>query len=226
MILKESSKMIDVNGQQSPLVQFWKRMSASLASSNGSVQFREREFPGYLNLRGKPCDGAFVGGARASLGCDLPLTPNTVTSVGNLAVLWLGTDEWLIVTALGDQERVSDSLRKELATESCSVTDVTSGYTTLELSGPYAESTLAKGCSVDLELCEFPLGRCLQTQLAKASVAIWRLDRPVFRLIVRRNFAEYMALWIEDAAQEFGFAAICAAPPLSRAEESEVAVRT
>ena len=50
---------------------------------------------------------------------------------------------------------------------------------------------------------------CTQTHLAKAGVLIrHRGDSPSFDLMVRRSFADYVATWLKDAAEEYGVAVI------------------
>lgn len=223
MIRKGNFKLTEnMEGQESPLIQFWKQRKSVVAPSDAAVQFRERAFLGYLNLRGDPNDPVFLDSVRSILGCDLPVVPNTSKSFADLTVLWLGPDEWLIVTSRGDEERVSDALRRGLANQVFSLTDVTSGYTLLTLSGPRLQETLAKGCTIDLDAREFHVGNCVQTHIGKAIVAIWHSRVGSFELVVRRSFAEYLALWLEDAAREFGFTAI--EDSLSHRGEKEVAV--
>jgi sarcosine oxidase subunit gamma len=200
--------MHDIQNQESPLIQFWKRPRASQQASQIGVQLQELGLAGFVNVRGNPACAGFLEGAQSALGIALPLAPNSIDAARKLGLLRLGPDEWLITTPPGQEHRITASLREQLADQICSVTDVTSGFTTLELSGPEAEITLAKGCSVDLDLVAFPVGRCLQTNVAKTNVIILRVENGLFFLIVRRNFAEYLAVWIEQAGQEFGFAAI------------------
>jgi sarcosine oxidase subunit gamma len=218
--------MDDIANQESPLAQFWKRIRPSESNSSSSVELRELGFVGYVNLRGDPADPIFLESTHSVLSVGLPLTPNTTALAGDLVVLWLGPDEWLIVTPWGEAHRILNSLRQALATQVSAVNDLTSGYTTLILSGPRVEDTLLKGCGVDLNLRKFVVGSCSQTHIAKAHVAMWRSSDAVFHLIVRRSFAEYLALWIADAAEEFGLTAIRVANITLTVQEVAVAVET
>ena len=66
---------------------------------------------------------------------------------------------------------------------------------------------LAKGCPLDLHPRAFDVGQCAQSHLAKAPILIRQLDRePSFEIVVRRSFADYFWLWLEDAAAEYGLA--------------------
>ena len=49
------------------------------------------------------------------------------------------------------------------------------------------------------------MGACAQTRLAKAPVLVRRLDDGgAYEIVVRRSFADYLWLWLEDAAAEYG----------------------
>ena len=131
----------------------------------------------------------FLAAVAGALGFDLPETPNTATG----QALWLGPDEWLLVS---DKDRTGP-LEAALAGQHCAVVDVSEARAVLELSGPGATEVLAAGCRLDLE----PLrpGSCAQTALARAHVLLEPRAGGVWRLYVGRSFAAYARAWIEDA---------------------------
>ena len=198
----------DGTGRQSPLSAFF-ATAAGDPADGAAVVITERPFLGHLNLRGDPGDGRFTGAAAGVLGFALPTKPNTTVGEGGLLALWLGPDEWLVVTPPDVQARLADSLEAALQGVHASVTDVTGGQTVITLSGPSARDVLAKGCPLDLHPSVFGPGDCAQTLLAKANVTMRCVDdSPSFELIVRRSFAEYAALWLHDAALEYGCAVV------------------
>jgi len=76
----------------------------------------------------------------------------------------------------------------------------------LELSGDKARALLLKGCPLDLHPSVFKPGQCAQSVLGKTSVTLWQIaDAPVYRMIVRRSFADYLGHWLIDAAREFQY---------------------
>ena len=116
-----------------------------------------------------------------------------------------GPDEWLLLTAPGREISLTDRLRNALKTVHSAITDVTSGHTVIRLAGTNARDVLAKGCTVDIHPRVFRCGQCAQTRVAKAGVILLPVDEaPVFDIIVRRSFAEYLAMWLADAAREYG----------------------
>ncbi len=50
----------------------------------------------------------------------------------------------------------------------------------------------------------FAPGHCAQSGLAKARILLRQIDAtPRFEVFVERSHAEYLWLWLKDAAQEF-----------------------
>ena len=201
--------MFDEIRRESPLVQCLTAERTGWQSPTADVELRERAFLGHLNLRGDPTDQAFLNAVKGVLGFGLPLEPNTVAKNDDLAALWLGPDEWLVLTPPDQQSGLAQALLDTLGDLHSAVTDVTGGQTVVNLSGARVRDVLSKGCTLDLHPRAFGAGRCAQTLLAKAMVTVRQLDEsPSFDLIVRRSFADYLAHWIEDAAQEYGLAVI------------------
>ncbi|MEI2385174.1 sarcosine oxidase subunit gamma family protein [Breoghania sp. JC706] len=171
----------------------------------GPLSLREMPVPGQINLRGKASDPAFAGAAAKVLGCGLPVAANTVATGGDISVLWLGPDEWLVLSAPGAEGGLSVSLIEALAGQHCAVTDVTGNRALFRLSGAPARDVLAKGCSLDLHPSKFAPGQCAQTLLARSGIILSQIDdAPSFDILPRRSFAEYTWLWLEDAMAEWG----------------------
>lgn len=191
--------MADLFQQQSPLVQI------DLGEAKASApQIREIPFLGYLNLRGKPENTAFLAAVLIVLGCEPPIEPNTMVESGDTRVYWLGPDEWLVITPTGQQGQVQAELQKALDGVFSSVVDNSSGLTLVEVTGENAGALLATDCPLDLHPRVFKPGQCAQTRLAKANMTIAPLrNGDGFEVIVRRSFADYLLSWMQDAAVAF-----------------------
>lgn len=189
---------------QSPLVLARRLDHANAAPGDAGVHLGESPFLGYLNLRGDPQSAEFLGGVRGILGLDLPLRPNTMVQGDALTALWLGPDEWLIVTSPDVQSDLQWKLETALSGQHVAITDVSSGLTLISVVGPRMREVLAMGMTLDLHSRVFLPGQCAQTLLAKAGVTVW-LANNAFQIIVRRSFADYLWRWLEDAAWEVGF---------------------
>ncbi len=165
-----------------------------------------REDLAIVNLRGDPADAAFVAGAAAALGLALPLAPCTSTADAAMRVIWAGPDEWFVIGAPGQADALTDALRTALADTHHAVTDVSSGYTVLRLSGAATREVLAQGCPIDLHSRAFGPSACAGSLFFKASVWLWRVgsDGDSFELLVRRSFMGYVGLMLQRCTAECG----------------------
>ncbi len=191
--------MSDLFQQESPLVQI------ELGEPKGSApRIEEKPFNGYINLRGKSDNTGFSAGVLKVLGIEAPTEANTVIDAGDNRIYWLGPDEWLIVTPAGQQDRLKSDLLAALKGVFSSVVDNSSGLTMIHVTGENAAALLATDCPLDLHPREFKPGQCAQTRLAKAGMTISPLaDASGFEVIIRRSFADYLLLWLQDAAVAF-----------------------
>jgi len=177
------------------------------AGGEDCVKVEIRADLGHINLRGSPANPEFLTTVARVLQQELPLAANTMTT-GDHRVYWLGPDEWQIVTAIDGSDGLVTQISEALAGLHASVFDLCGGQVGLQLSGPRVRDVLAKACTLDLAPAEFSLGACAQSGLAKANMLIGLVDDvgPVFELVVRRSFADYVLRWLQHAATEYGVA--------------------
>ncbi len=194
------------------------RATEAVAELEVGVLMGERPYRGLVNLRGPAGDKTFDSAVQEALGVALPSEPNTTagtTGEGDLRVFWLGPDEWWVVTP-GDGPAMADKLRAALAGQKAAVTDVSESRTCIHISGARARDLLSKGCPLDLHPRVFSAGRCAQSLCAKAMITLHQVaddsddgdeasgSGPVYDVYVLNSFAEYLWLWLEDAAREYG----------------------
>ena len=190
--------------RRSPLAGAADRLAAVTRASGGAVRLAELPFLAQVNVR-LDAKGAAADAVGLALGLSLPLEPNTVVRAGELTVLWLGPDEWLVVGAPDTQRDLEQRIRAAAGDEHVSVTDVSAQRTILLVSGARARDLLAHGCPLDLHPRAFGPGRCAQTMLARAQVVVVARDEPGagFWVLVRSSFAGYLTDWLLDAAAEY-----------------------
>lgn len=168
-----------------------------------TVLIAELPLSGALDLRLDPRDGAALAAARECLGYELP-KPNASAQAADLAVLWLGPDEWLVVTPDGSQAALAVRLRSALSNRHAAVTDVSDARATFDVSGPCSRDLLRKGCAVDLHPREFTTGHSVVTALGRVRVILRQTaELPAYRVWVDRSNADYLWSWLSDAALEF-----------------------
>jgi sarcosine oxidase subunit gamma len=177
--------------------------------AEAGVVMAERPFRGMVNLRGNARSKNFTTSFQETMGFALPTKALTSASHREVTALWMSPDEWLIVTP-GNGPGMESTLRQAFGDQHVSLADVGDNYTVVEVSGAKARDVLAKGCPLDLHPREWPAGKVGGSLVSKANVVIHRSDdgddeaNPRFDLYVRRSFAEYLWLWLEDAAKEYG----------------------
>jgi sarcosine oxidase subunit gamma len=173
-----------------------------LAALPAGVQVRELPLLVQLDLRLDPAGPAGDAVAQV-LGVPVPQQACTAVTAGEVSVLWLGPDEWLVVAPV-DRTDLLDALQAAVAGHGA-VVDVSAQRTTISLSGPRARDLLAHGCSADLHPRVAAGGTCLQTLLALAGVILVVRDDTAssFWLLVRSSFARYLADWIVDVCTEY-----------------------
>lgn len=179
---------------------------SSIATDSSVLAVTELPFLGYINIRGSSDDAKFIVATQKILGVSLPTIANTFIENNADTILWLGPNEWLLVTP---QENVLDlvtKLKTELGDTFSAINDVSGGNTILELSGEKAQALLTKGCPLDLHDSVFSAGQCAQTVIAKTGMTLWKKQsdgKLIYKLIVRRSFSDYLGLWLLDAAKEY-----------------------
>lgn len=177
------------------------------SAANGQLRITELGHLGYVNLRGDPADAAFLASVRTVLSVDLPVAPNTVAEGGVHVALWLGPNEWLIVTKPLAERGTANVLRQALSGHFAAVTEVGGGMTCLRIEGAPTRALLERECPLDLHLRALPVGRCAQTHFAKAPVLLRRLGGDCMEVYVRRSFADYVWALVTDLGAEFGIVA-------------------
>ena len=151
-------------------------------------------------VRGRP---DVAEAAAAALGFPLPTEVCRAATGGDLAALWLGPDEWLVVGAQLRQEALGAALEEALSTVPHSIVDVGHRNVGFTVSGPKAAFVLNHGCPLDLDIEAFPVGMCTRTVLAKIEIVLWRVGADAFRFECWRSFAPYALAFLEEARREF-----------------------
>ncbi|MFJ9743381.1 sarcosine oxidase subunit gamma [Streptomyces sp. NPDC101166] len=189
---------------RSPLSGAADRLAAATRASRGTIRLAELPFLTQLDVRLDP-KGAAADAVGLALGLPLPLEPDTVVRAGELTVLWLGPDEWLLVGPPGGARELESRIRQAAGEEPVSVTDVSAQRTTVLVAGAGARDLLAHGCSLDLHPRVFGAGRSAQTTLGRTQVGLVAREEPSagFWVLVRSSFAGYLADWLLDAATEY-----------------------
>ncbi|CAD5110063.1 sarcosine oxidase subunit gamma [Zestomonas carbonaria] len=190
---------------ESPLFHAGLDELAGKGKRQAGVSLREKKLLGHLVLRGDAKDPAFAGGVHKALGLELPVALTLVAS-GETSLQWLAPDEWLLIVPGGEELATEQRLRAALQDLHYSVVNVSGGQTILELSGARVREMLMKSTSYDVHPSNFPVGKAVGTTFAKSQLVIRHTAEDTWELLVRRSFADYVWLWLQDASAEYGLA--------------------
>lgn len=191
----------------SPAAHLADRFEAAEVTGPRAIRIRELPFLTMIGLRALP-GSAVAARFETVLGAQLPARCGQVTSAeqpsgGNLSVLWLSPDEFLVVGGPTLVERF-ESLVAALQGEPGSVTDLSANRTTVELTGPSARAVLEKGCPLDLHPRTLVEGTAFSTSIGAVPVILWKRASDSFWVLPRSSFADFVGRWLIDAVTEFG----------------------
>ena len=140
------------------------------------------------------------------MGIILPKEACSTSTKEKITSLWLGPNEWLIVSNEEVPKEINtyelenvlyDNISK---TNLGSVTNVTDQFTIFSLSGSNIIETLSKSCPFNFESDSFGNGKVAQTILNHTDVTIHKKNENDIDLYVRRSFAKHLWDWLKDSA--------------------------
>ncbi|MGN6723480.1 MAG: sarcosine oxidase subunit gamma [Marmoricola sp.] len=172
------------------------------ARAGDRVHLIEVPYLAMVGLRLDPHGEAAAAVGRA-IGVPLPTTCGQVSSVGHRHVLWLGPDEWLVVSDESPAALLA-TVSSAVDGQHAAVVDLSANRTTLELTGQAARAVLEKGCPADLHPRSFGQGKAIVTTLARVPVLLWQVGPGAYWVMPRSSLATYVSRWITDAMVEFG----------------------
>jgi sarcosine oxidase subunit gamma len=185
---------------------------APIKAMERAARMSEVPFLGKLVLRGDPAKIGKV--VTAVVGVPVPKEACTSTRQDETAILWIGPDEFWIVTAPNAEGAIADGLDEALAKVHHQVADVTSYYTAIELAGPRSREMLTKLTTLDLHREAFTAGQVAGSMFGRTQATLWQVDAddpqvgadggPLFRLFVRRTMADYLWCLLAEAGFEWG----------------------
>jgi sarcosine oxidase, subunit gamma len=163
-----------------------------------------------LSLRGEGSE--ITPGVEAALGIALPIMANTTHTKDGVRLVWASPDDCFVIAQSARAAELEAALRAALAGQHIAITDVSSGYHLLTLSGKATRSVLAQGCPLDVHPKAMAVGQCAGSHFFKASLWLWPTadsstgsfvpDAQEFELLVRSSFAPYVNTMINKAALE------------------------
>ena len=172
------------------------------SSDNASISIREISERGMIDLRGSTTDKKFMAAVKSVLELDLPKAPRTSTTWGDIHVLWLSTDQWLILCARSKAVAMLADLRKAVANIHSLAVDVSDMRVVIRLEGEGVRETLMKGSSLDLISSDYKPGTVRRMRFAEIAALIHVVEENVIDLYVFRSYADYAWEFLLKAARK------------------------
>jgi sarcosine oxidase subunit gamma len=138
-------------------------------------------------------------GIEKSLKVQLPAIPNQVVKAAGLRVLWLGPDEWLIVSESHTVESLARMVSDAVRDLDGTVVEVSAARTAFAIQGTRARDLLARGCTIDLDPSVFGESQCRQTQLARVDVILDCRGVNDVVVLVQASVSSYLVDWLKQS---------------------------
>ena len=183
---------------ESPLHAFNLSARATAPTDQNRVVISELANLGYIVLRGKADDVAFMQAVAGVLGQALPTQPMTVLSCAASVVMWVSPDEWLVVCKRSTRDSLLAALTAAVQDLFAQVVDNSGGLTAMRLCGPDHMLLLRQMGPYDFE--SLAVGRCASTVVSKTGLTVARTDEAGVVLVFRRSFADYTWRLLERTA--------------------------
>ena len=180
------------------------KLISTKGSTDAEIILKENKHMGKMILRGSLSEKKFIPSTKKHLSQQFPASPNSFYDDTKVRVIWLGPDEWLILTEVAELDSLKGDLTRALIKSHSALVDVSDNSTIIEIKGRYSREVLMKGCSLDIHPSIFQTGCSAQIDLALANIILLKTaDEPIYQIIVRASFARYVWDWLLDAANEF-----------------------
>jgi sarcosine oxidase, subunit gamma len=183
-------------------LQFESALAHRSAPDNTSISIREISERGMIDLRGSLTDKKFMAAAKTALGVDLPKAPRTSTTFGDVQVLWLSTDQWLVLTGRARVNALLADLRKALGTIHSLAVDVSDMRAIIRLEGEGVRETLMKGSTLDLISEDYVPGTVRRMRFAEIAALLHVVEQNMIDIYVFRSYADYAWEFLVKAARK------------------------
>ena len=179
-----------------------------IEAPDGVARLSEKPLLGKVILRGG--DSALAAQVEQAIGVELPMQPNTSSRSETVTALWLGPDEWMLMTDVGGAAALLEGLAPVLSDMHHQFVDVTDATTVVELSGHRAREMLMKLTTLDLHPRAFGAGDVAGSRFGRIAATLYQSrddgpdGGPTFALIVQSSMADYLWCLLAESGRAFG----------------------
>ena len=132
-----------------------------------------------------------------ALGVEAPEGPRSAVT-GKRRLVGIGPDTWLLMEDAIGPEWIAGIERCLVGL--ASVTEQSSGFALLDISGPSARAVLQKGLAIDLHPDAFPAGAAATSTIDHIGVTFWCVATNSFQIATFRSYGRDFRRWLEETA--------------------------
>jgi sarcosine oxidase, subunit gamma len=166
------------------------------------VDMRELNERGMIDLRGQTSDRKFMAAAKKVLGVDLPKQPRTSVAWGDVQVLWLSIDQWLIICPRTKAETLHADLVYALKGVHSLAVNVSDMRAIIRIEGEGVREVMMKGTSLDLIDGSYTPGSVRRMRFAEIAALLHIVDDTIIDIYVFRSYADYAWEFLMKAARK------------------------
>jgi heterotetrameric sarcosine oxidase gamma subunit len=172
------------------------------AHASSLLRITEHLGLGLATLMARGDEAALAARVAQQFGIDLP-SGATRSARSGTAFVGIGPGTWLACREASDPNWASELAA--MVSGLASVSDQSSGYAVLRVTGPAARDLLSRGAFIDFHPSVFGPGSAAATTIAHIGVMLWQLDdAPTYDVALFRSYAESFWHWIEATCAAVG----------------------
>jgi len=117
-------------------------------------------------------------------------------------MLWLGPDQWLILSDVQTADELIFACAARLQGLLHYAVDASAALVCVDVEGPSARRILGMGSGIDFHPRAFGVGRCVRTRFANVGALIRGVAPDGFELYVDRSVTDYLERWFAYASAD------------------------
>ena len=177
-------------------------LAHAVVSNDTYISIREIAERGMIDLRGLSTDRKFMSVVKSTLGVELPKQPRTSTTWGDMRMLWLSPDQWLITCHRAKAQMLADELSAALGGLHHLVVNVSDMRCVIRLEGDSVREVVMKGSTLDLLDGNYGAGTVRRMGFAEIAALLHIVEDKVIDIYVFRSYADYTWKFLQKAARK------------------------
>ncbi len=171
-----------------------------MSEASDAVVVSRRADVGMVTLRGDLSSSSLRDALRDCTGCAVPDMRRIVFGDAGAASAWMSPDELLLMGPRAVATHWPARFDEGLGKAHYLAADVSDARVAFRIAGAHGRDALAKGAPVDLSAAAFGPGDFRRTRLGQVACAFWMPDPATFDLVCFRSVADFVGLWLDNAA--------------------------